>query len=163
MRTMATNMRTKMLVAALCLTAVAAFAAKHNDFSGSWQFNADKSKNVGMMAQMKMTYTVAQTASALDITAHTTFQGRDEDRKTHYDLAGGPSTNESQMGGPAETISKWSGGNLVTTWTSESAVAGGSKVVRTETWSLSSGGKTLTIESARGTNPVLVMVFDRSQ
>jgi hypothetical protein len=116
-----------------------------------------------MMAQMKMTYAVAQSASALDVTAHTTFQGRDEDRKTHYDLAGGPSTNESPMGGPAETISKWSGGNLVTTWTSESAVAAGPKIVRTETWSLSPDGKTLTIESVRGTNPALVMVFDKSQ
>jgi hypothetical protein len=157
------TMKVKMLIAVLCLSTAAAFAVKHSDFSGSWQFNTDKSKNVGMMAQMKMTYAVAQSASALDVTAHTTFQGRDEDRKTHYDLAGGPSTNESPMGGPAETISKWSGGNLMTTWTSESAVAGGPKIVRTETWSLSPDGKTLTIESVRGTNPALVMVFDKSQ
>jgi len=95
-------MKIKMLIAVLCLSAVAAFAAKHSDFSGSWQFNTDKSKNVGMMAQMKMTYAVAQSASALDVTAHTTFQGRDEDRKTRFDLAGGPSTNESPMGGSAE-------------------------------------------------------------
>jgi hypothetical protein len=57
-------------------------------------------------------------------------------------------------------VSKWNGAKLVTTWTSESAVAGVPKVVRTETWSLSPDGKTLTIESVRGSNPALVMVFD---
>ena len=155
-------MKTKFLIAVICLSTVA-FAAKHNDFSGSWQFNVDKSKNVGMMAQMKMTYAIAQSASALDVTAHTTFQGRDEDRKTHYDLTGGTATNESPMGGPAQTVSKWTGENLVTTWTSDSAVAGGAKIVRTETWSLSPDGKSLTIESVRGTNPALLMVFDRVQ
>jgi len=49
----------------------------------------------------------------------------------------------------------------VTIWTSESAVAGGPKVVRTETRSLSSDGKTMTVESVRGSNPALVMVFEK--
>jgi hypothetical protein len=65
------------------------------------------------------------------------------------------------MGGPSETISKWDGGNLVTTWTSESAVAGGPKVVRKETRSLSLDHKTMTVESVRGSNPAIVMVFDK--
>src|SRR5260370_909910 len=45
--------------------------------------------------------------------------------------------------------------------TSESAVAGGPKVVRKETRSLSPDGKTMTVESVRGSNPALVMVFDK--
>jgi hypothetical protein len=65
------------------------------------------------------------------------------------------------MGGPAETVTKWQGGELVTTWTSESAVAGGPKVVRTETRSLSPDGKTMTVESVRGSNPAPVMVFEK--
>jgi hypothetical protein len=154
-------MKTTMFILALCLTATGAFAQKHNDFSGSWQFNPEKSKNVGMMSQMKMNQTVEQSDSSLDTTTHTTYQGRDEDSKTHYDLTGKAATNESPMGGPSETISKWDGGRLVTTWTSESAVAGGPKVVRKETRSLSADGKTMTVESVRGSNPAIVMVFEK--
>ena len=92
---------------------------------------------------------------------HTTFQGKDDDSKTHYDLTGKPATNDSPMGGPAETVTKWQADKLVTIWTSESAIAGGPKVVRTETRSLSSDGKTMTVESVRGSNPALVMVFEK--
>src|SRR5258708_28874266 len=116
-------MKGKLLISVLCLTTMSAFAAKHSDFSGPWQFAPEKSKNIGMMAQMKMIETVEQSDASLDVTTHTTFQGRDEDSKTHLDLTGKPATNESPMGGPSETVSKWDGGKLITTWTSESAVA----------------------------------------
>jgi hypothetical protein len=154
-------MRLKHLIAMLCLTAGVAFAAEHANFSGSWEFSPEKSKNVGMMAQMKMIQTIGESDTALDVTSHTTFQGKDGDSKTHYDLTGKPATNESPMGGPAETVTKWQAGRLVTTWTSESAVAGGPKVVRTETRSLSPDGRTMTVESVRGTNPEVVMVFEK--
>ena len=154
-------MRCKQVLALLWVMVAAAFAAQHSDFSGSWQFSPEKSKNAGMMSQMMMMQSIKQSATALDVTLHTTFQGRDDDSKTHYDLTGKPATNESPMGGPAETVTKWQADRLVTIWTSESAVAGGPKVVRTETRSLSSDGKTMTVESVRGSNPVLVMVFER--
>ncbi len=154
-------MKRKLLAVGMCLVAVAALAAKHTDFSGTWQLNPDKSKNIGMMAQMEMTQTIAQTDTALDVTTHTKFQGRDDDSKTHFDLTGKEVTNEAPMQGPSQTVSKWSGANLVTTWTSESAVAGGAKVVRTQTLSLSPDGKTMTLESVRGSNSPIVMVFDR--
>ena len=147
----------------VCLVTIAAFAAKRPDFAGSWEFNAGKSKNIGMMVQVKMTDTIQQTDSALDETAHTTFQGSDQEMKTHYDLTGKPANNDSPMEGPSETVSKWDGNSLVTTWTSQSAVAGGPKVVRTETRSLSPEGNTMTIESARGSNPPVVMVFDKKR
>ena len=154
-------MRCKQVIALVWVMATAAFAAQHSDFSGSWQFSPEKSKNVGMMSQMMMMQSIKQSETALDIIMHTTFQGRDDDSKTHYDLTGKPATNESPMGGPAETVTKWQADKLVTIWTSESAVAGGPKVVRTETRSLSSDGKTMTVESVRGANPALVMVFKR--
>jgi hypothetical protein len=154
-------MKTKMFIPALCLIAAVAFAQKHSDFAGSWQFDPEKSQNVGMMSQMKMTQTIEQSESSLDVTTHSRFQGRDEDSKTHYDLTGKAVTNESPMGGPSETVSKWEAGRLVTTWTSESAVAGGPKVVRTETRSLSSDGKTMTVQSVRGSNPPIAMVFEK--
>lgn len=154
-------MKAKALILALGLITGATLAQKGTNFSGSWQFNPEKSKNVGMMAQMKMALTLQQTDSSLDITTRATYQGRDEDSKIHYDLTGKAVANELPMGGPSETVSKWEGDKLVTTWTGESAVAGGPKVVRTETRSLSPDGKTMTVESVRGANPPVVMVFDK--
>jgi hypothetical protein len=156
-------MKVKLLISVLCLMTMSAFAAKSSDFTGPWLFNPEKSKNIGMMAQMKMVQTIEQSDSSLDVTTHTTFQGRDEDSKTHLDLTGKPATNESPMGGPSETVSKWDGGKLITTWTSESAVAGGPKIVRVETRSLSADGRTMTVESVRGSNPAIVMVFEKKQ
>jgi len=153
-------MNTKWIVM-LCLATGLGFAAGPANFSGSWQFNPEKSKNIGMMSQMKMDQTIDQSDTSLDVTTHANFQGKDDDSKTHYDLTGKPSTNESPMGGPAETVTKWQGGKLVTTWSSESAVAGGPKIVRTETRSLSTDGKTMTVESVRGSNPAMVMVFEK--
>jgi len=155
------TMKFKFLISALCLIPIAAFAAKHTDFSGTWQLNSEKSKNIGMMAKMEMTQTIEQADTSLDVTTSTKFQGRDDDSKTHFDLTGKPVTNEAPMQGPSETVSQWSGANLVTTWTSQSAVAGGAKVVRTETLSLSPDGKTMTLESVRGSNSPVLMVFDR--
>lgn len=154
-------MKVKALIAALGLITGVAHAQRVTNFSGSWQFNTEKSKNIGMMAQMKMALTVQQSDSSLDIATRATYQGKDEDSKLHYDLTGKPATNELPMGGPSETVSKWEGSKLVTTWTGESAVAGGPKVVRTETRSLSPDGKTMTVESVRGSNPPMVMVFDK--
>jgi hypothetical protein len=67
------------------------------------------------------------------------------------------------MAGPSETISKWEGEKVVTSWTSQSAVAGGDKVVRTETRSLSADGRTMTVESVRGSNSPVVMVFEKKR
>lgn len=147
----------------VCLVTVVAFAAKRSDFGGSWEFNADKSKNIGMMAQIKMTQTIRQSDTSLEVVSHTTFQGSDRDLNTHYDLTGKQVSNESPMAGPSETVSKWEADKLITTWTSESAVAGGEKVVRTETRVLSADGRTMTVESVRGANPPVVMVFDKTR
>ena len=154
-------MKARLLIPALCLMSLTALAAKHTDFSGSWKLNPEKSKNIGMMAQMTMVQTIEQTDTALDVTTHTNFQGRDDDSKTHYDLTGKATTNELPMSGPSETTCKWDGAKLVSTWTSESAVAGGPKVVRTETRSLSPDGQTMTIESVRASNAPVVMVFEK--
>jgi len=154
-------MKLKYLASLFCFAAIAAWGAQHGNFAGTWEFNPAKSKNVGMMAQMKMIQTIEQSDTSLDVTSHTSFQGREDDNKTHYDLTGKPATNETPMGGPAQTVSKWQGSDLVTTWTTESAVAGGPQVVRTETRSLSPDGKTMTVESVRGSAPAMVMVLEK--
>lgn len=154
-------MKSKYMISVLCLVASAALAQKPSNFSGTWQFVAAKSSNVGMMGQMKITETIVQTDSSLDATAHAVYMGKDEESRTHFDLTGKPAINESPMGGPSETITKWEGTKLVTTWSGESAVAGGPKVVRKETRSLSPDGKTMTVESVRGSNPAIIMVYEK--
>jgi len=144
-----------------CLASIAALAANGPAFSGAWTFNPEKSKNIGMMSQMKMTQTIEQSSTALDVISNTTYQGNDQQMKTHYDLTGKAVTNDSPMAGPSETVSKWDGDKIVTTWTSTGAVEG-TKTVRTETRSLSLDGKTMAVESVRGSNPPVVMVFDKN-
>ncbi|MBA3963648.1 MAG: hypothetical protein H0X40_17360 [Chthoniobacterales bacterium] len=154
-------MKVTFLVGSLLgLVSLSLFAAEPPDFSGTWEFNAEKSKNVGMMSQMKMTATVQQTATAVDITTHSNFMGKDSEGKTHFDLTGAPTTNDAPMGGPNETISKWDGNKLVTTWKGQSAVAG-QTVVRTETRSVTADGREMIVESVRGSTPALVMVYEK--
>ena len=141
---------------------MAALAAKSPDFSGVWELNPQKSENIGMMAQAKMTVRAEQTESSLDLHMQVNFQGQNNESKIHYDLSGKPAANEYPMSGPSETVSKWEGDKLLTTWTSQGAVAG-SKVVRRETRSLSSDGNVMRVETVRGDNPAVVMVFDKKQ
>ena len=61
-------MQTRLIILAICLLGLAAFAVEKTDFSGTWDFNTEKSKNIGMMAQMKMSLTIQQSDAALDIT-----------------------------------------------------------------------------------------------
>jgi hypothetical protein len=130
------------------------------NFAGKWVLNAAKSKNLGMMAALEDTLTISQTPTELVIKDDSSFQGQHNSRELHYNLTGKTSTNEGPMGDRNETVAKWMGGTLVATWTRDGAVAG-TKSVMTEARSLSGDGKTMTVESARGANPPLVMVFDR--
>jgi hypothetical protein len=131
-----------------------------HDFSGTWEFNPTKSQNIGMMAQMKLISTVKQTKRELIITDVSTFNGREQTNETRFDLTGKPVPNKNPMEATAETVTKWDGNNLVTTWTSPGSIAGATSV-RTETRSLSADGKTMTVESSRRKGPAMVMVYDR--
>jgi hypothetical protein len=137
-----------------------AVAAGPPDFTGTWQINPAKSQNLGMMAAVKQTITIRQTAAEMTLAEASDFQGQKSERTVRYDLKGAPVTNEAAMGGKSETVAKWDGGRLVVTWTSEGTVAG-TQNVRTEIRSLGADGKTMTVESIRGSNKPMVMVFDR--
>ncbi|HEX7137836.1 MAG TPA: hypothetical protein VF219_08320 [Vicinamibacterales bacterium] len=143
---------------------VAATAGLHgqstSSFAGKWALNTGKSRNLGMMATLEDTLTISQTSTELVIKDDSSFQGRQNSRELHYNLTGKSTTNEGPMGDRNETVAKWIDGKLVTTWTRDGAVAGTTSVM-TETRSLSADGKTMTVESARGSNPPLVMVFDK--
>jgi hypothetical protein len=130
------------------------------DFSGTWVLNVSKSKNLGMMASMQITLKIEQTQNSLKVLETSKFNGQEQTRELHYDLTGKSAPNSGPMGDPNETITKWAGVKLETEWTQEGAVAG-TKVVRTETRSLSDDGKTMTDQYARGTNPPLIIVFEK--
>lgn len=153
-------MKVKTVVLALGLIAVAAMAQKVANFSGTWQFNPEKSQNIGMMASAQITSTIKQTRQTLTVVDDTAMGGQKQSHETDYDLSGKQVANKSPMGENSQTTSKWSGSKLITTWTTEGAIAG-TKVVRIESRYLSSDGKTMFLESRRGNNPPMVMVFDR--
>jgi hypothetical protein len=139
---------------------VAMAAQTPTNFSGTWVFNPSRGQNLGQMASMQDTATIVQTAENVTITERAQMQGQESTRDLHFDLTGKPVTNSGPMGDPNETVAKWAAGKLVVTWTAEGSVAG-TKVVRTETRSLSADGKTMTVESIRGSNPPIVMVYDK--
>ena len=139
-----------------------AYAQQTADFSGTFEMNPKKGQNLGMAAAVKETIVVSQTDDTLVIDFTDVFQGNTTTRQVTYDLSGKPMTNYAAMGDEGQTVSSWSDGALVTTWTSEGAIAG-TEVVRTETRSLSEDGQTLTVETARDDRPAMIMVYDRVQ
>ena len=139
---------TRRIALLVLAVAFAAVAANPPDFSGTWVFNAGKSKNVGMMASAEYTSTITQTPKVLTVNDVTLFSGQKQAHETRYDLTGATVPNDSPMGEKSQTSSRWVGNKLVTTWESDGALAG-TKVVRTETRYLSDDGKTLFFESGR--------------
>jgi hypothetical protein len=150
--------QSNLLVSVALLTSLPLLAQA--DFSGKWELNTTKSKNIGMMSQMKLISTITQTAEELVVSNATTFNGKESESEIRLDLTGKPVPNKNPMEAPAETITKWQGKALVTTWTSPGSIAG-TKSVRTEKRILSPDNQVLTVESSRGTSPPIVMVYDR--
>jgi len=140
--------------------ATAALAATAPDFSGKWVFVPAKSTNVGMMAGLEIHLVVEQNLDQLTVHERSAYRGQPGSRELHYDLHGQVTANQSPMGEKAQTVAHWQGGQLLSTSTSEGAVAG-STVTRHEVRSLSADGKTMTVESTRGTSTAVVMVYER--
>lgn len=132
------------------------------NFTGTFELNAKKGKNLGMVAAVKETILVTQTADTMVIDFTDVFQGNTTTRQVTYDLSGEPMDNFPAMGDPSETVSGWKDDKLVTTWTSEGAVAG-TEVVRTEIRSVSDDGQIMTVETRRGERSPMVMVYDRTE
>lgn len=147
-------------LAATAGLAISAVARAAPDFSGSWVLNTAKGKNLGMVAAIKETVVITQSADKFTADFSSTFQGNTTQRQVSYDLTGKSVTNEGAMGDKAETVAKWDGDKLVVTWTSEGAVAG-TKVVKTETRSLSADGREMTVSNQRGDRPAMEMVYEK--
>lgn len=130
------------------------------NFAGTWKLDTSRGENLGMMSALQQTVVVTQSPDAMLLEEATDFQGQKSTRAVRYDLSGAPVMNPGAMGGEAETVVKWVGDKLVVTSTSEGSVAG-TKNVRTETRSLSSDGRTMTVESVRGAGKPVVMVYGK--
>ena len=148
------------LVIGLSALATPSRAPAATDFSGTWSLNVSKSKNIGMMSSMQITLKIKQTGNEVVVSEIARFNGQEQTRELHYDLSGKTVANSGPMGDPNDTVTKWAGSVLQTTWTQDGAVAG-TKVVRTETRSLSGDGKTMNDEYVRGDNPPMLLVFDK--
>lgn len=142
--------------------ATGVYAADPPDFSGTWVLNAKKGQNLGMVAAIQETLVISQTAETLQIDFTDIFQGKTTTRQVNYDLSGGAVENFAAMGDRSETVSRWEADKLVTTWTSEGAIAG-TQVVRTETRWLADDGKIMSVESVRGDRPPMIMVYEKQQ
>jgi hypothetical protein len=139
-----------------------ALAADPPGFAGTWVLNTDKGENLGMVAAIKETVTIAQTPQKMTLDFSSVFMGKTTLRKVIYDLAGKPVPNEGPMGDKADTVARWAGAKLVVVWTGESAIMG-SKTEKTETRALSADGKTMSVTSVRGTKPPMVMVYEKQK
>jgi hypothetical protein len=148
------------LAAAVVLGFCGVTAMAGPDFSGTWVMNVAKSKNLGMMSTMQITLKIEQSQNELKVVQTSKFNGQEQTRELHYDLTGKTAANSGPMGDANETITKWAGNTLETTWTQEGGVAG-TKVVRTETRWLSEGGKTMSDQYVRATNTPMIIVFDK--
>ena len=140
--------------------AITALAQSSPDFSGTWVLNNSKGKNLGMVSAVKETVVITQTPGELTLDFTSTFMEDTSKRQVNYDLTGEPVQNVDAMGVKAETVAKWVDGRLVTTWTSEGAVAG-TKVVKTETRSLSPDGRTMTVVNERPNREPMEMVYEK--
>ena len=141
------------------LTAVVASAASAPaNFSGTWTFTPEQSKNVGMMAQGSIQSVISQSDLQILVDDNSVFNGQKDTQHTVYDLTGKPAANTTMMAGPATTRSHWEGAKLVTEWESAGAIAG-TVTKRTEKRYLSADGNTMFVESARAGKDAILMVF----
>jgi hypothetical protein len=154
------KLRTLVLSLSLLILGLSLSAQAPANFAGTWVLNTAKGKNLGMMASLQDTVQISQTATELVVRHSSSFQGQPNTRELRYALDGKAVMNDGPMGDHNDTVAKWVGRTLVTTWTKEGAVAGTTSVM-TETRSLSSDGKTMSLESVRGSNAPVVMVYER--
>jgi hypothetical protein len=130
------------------------------DFSGTWELNTDKGKNLGMMKAVKETIVATQTDDLIVFEMADVFAGITTERKLTYDLSGKTMENKGAMGADSETVTSWDGDKLVTIWTAEGAIFG-TTTERTETRWISENGKELSVSMVRDDNPAMVFVFEQ--
>jgi hypothetical protein len=149
-------------IATLCAACAAGAASQSNTLAGQWSYDPAQSKNVGMMATMKIHTIIVQSPSELTVDDYSEFNGQKDKQHTVYDLSGKAARNTPIMGGTAATRSRWEDARLITEWESPGSIAG-TKVKRTEMRYVSPDGGTMYVESSRPGQDPMVMVFTRDR
>jgi hypothetical protein len=139
---------------------IAAHAAPPADFGGDWRFDAQRSVNVGGMAQASVDETIRQTSAQLIVDDNSVFAGRTFVEHIVYDLTGAPVSNKSQMGGDCTASSNWVVSRLETEWVCPGAIAGAVNR-RHESRYLADGGTTMFVESIRANSKTVRIAFER--
>jgi len=153
-------MKTRNIFLGLLLACLIGSVQAATDYSGTWVMNAKKGENLGMMAALEQTLIVTQTDEQMMLDFSNVFRGQTTTRQVTLDLGGAVVDNVAGMGDPSKTESVWDGGNLVTTWTTASAIPG-SEIVRTETHALSGDGATLSVTIERANSPTMILVYEK--
>lgn len=131
------------LTAFLLFAAIPASAAEHPNFTGEWKMNAAKSNFGPMPAPELLARTIEHNDPALDIKTHTKGARGEATSELKYSTDGKPATNTVQ-GREAKGTARWEGDTLVIeSWLEVQ----NTEIKGKEVWSLSDGGKTLTIHN----------------
>ena len=142
----------------LAIASVWVLSAQSPNLSGVWKADLSKSK-IGGPAPTNYLMIIEQQDGKLTEKVGIYTQ-RGEQRSSYtYKLDGNPSTNSSR-GLPMRTVAKWTDGGLVL----DSKIAGTKPGTSTEKFTLSSDGKTLTVESTtsmNGRNMQQTVVLDK--
>jgi hypothetical protein len=132
----------------LALTALAAVQAISQEstpnLSGIWRWNPDKSQVSGRPATNRRVK-IEQQGSDLTISVRTASEVGDEIHKFHYTIGSDDNTNE-MMGASLKSKVQWKDGALSV---ESVATRDEGEIHISETWTLSSDGKTLTYHASR--------------
>ncbi len=121
--------------------AISALAHAAPNFTGEWKMNVAKSEYGPVPAPTELTRSIKHADPNLDIkTFQKTAQG-DINTELKYTTDGKPCVNKIN-GADSKGTAKWQGDNLIIESTREFQ---GMELQSKETWTLSDGGKTLTI------------------
>ena len=113
------------------------------NFSGEWKMNASKSDFGPAPAPEILTRSIKQTLAAVEISTHQKGAAGETSTQLKYTLDGKESVNKLPTG-DAKGTAKIDGDNIVIQSTRE---VQGTSIASKETWTLSDGGKVLTILS----------------
>jgi hypothetical protein len=130
-------------VCALLTVSFTALAADNPNFTGEWKMNPSKSNFGPVPAPDLLTRSIKHHDPDLQITTHQKGGRGESTTELKYTTDGKPATNKVQ-GLDSKGTARWEGDKLVIeSWLEIQ----GSEIKGKEVWSLSDGGKTLTIRN----------------
>jgi len=153
-------MRKIFAVTLLSVVAFATQAMAATNFSGEWKLNLSKSDYGPVPAPEFMNRSIQQTDASIVIKTHQKGAQGEVRTEIKYTLDGKENTNMIN-GSPSKGTAKWDGDKLVVESTRDNQ---GMELKFKDTWSLSGGGKVLTINtkvSAQGQEFDLVIVLEK--